>query len=802
MAKEKISIKAIARRERAADKKTRAALAKDKNGSLDSFVNFAQKLGVGADNPLSTSGYGFNPITRVRTTLEWIHRGSWLGGVAIDVVADDMTKMGVELKGKITPKNSEKIEETAVRLGIWNAINENIKWSRLYGGSVAVIVIDGQDFKTPLRLETVDKGQFKGLLVFDRWQVEPSLQNLVTDGDAPDIGLPKFYQILSDAPALRSMTIHYSRVIRLEGIRLPYWQRVQENLWGISVLERLYDRMIAFDSATTGAAQLVYKSYLRTYKIKNMREIAASGGPALAGLVAQVDMMRRFQSIEGITLLDGEDEFEATQHSAFSGLSDALTQFGQQLSGALQIPLVRLFGQSPSGFNSGDTDLRMYYDGIKQQQEKTLRVGVMKVYRAMAAGEGIKLPDGIAIDFKSLWQMTDDQKADVATKHVTAVVQAEEAGLISPKVGMQELQQSSHITGIFSNITDKDINSADDEAVPAAEQAMEQQAELGMGEEGDDEGEGKGGNAKSKPPTGPKKPGKVKPADSVRDSIAAVAALKAYHDVDVVVENTKDSHRFGFDWETILPTAYGYVRRTKGADGAELDCFIGPNPESRNVYVINQRRVNDRAGEFDEHKIMFGYLDCGPALADYFKSYTDGIGWKRIGGVNPMTMDSFKGWMTTADTTQPCGNFLAASPQDFITKDAKAVKDEAPTHHITVNVEGTTIHNAPPGVTVPVNVAPAAVTVKPADVHVAGATVNVPKGDTIINVPKQPAPNVNIEGTTINVPEQKPANVKVDIGETHVHATFPRPDGGNAKKTITSRRGPDGTIVTEIDKGK
>lgn len=646
------SIKSVAKRELALDKKIREAGGQTIDSkptidmpTADSFVNFAQRLGVGADNPLSTAGYGFNPITRVRTTLEWIHRGSWLGGVAIDVVADDMTKGGVEIKGKLRPEKIEKIEEAVVSLGIWNSINENIKWARLYGGSIAVMLIDGQSMKTPLRLETVGKGQFKGLLVLDRWMVDPSLNDLVTDA-GPDLGLPKFYTVVEDAPALPSLKVHHSRCIRLEGIRLPYWQRVMENLWGISVLERLYDRMLAFDSATTGAAQLVYKAYIRTYKIDKFRELVAAGGPGLTALVNQVEMMRRFQGAEGITLLDTKDEFEATGHTAFAGLSDALGQFGQQLAGALQIPLVRLFGQSPTGFNSGDTDLQMYYDGIKQQQEKHLKVGVTRVYRCVAQSEGINVPNGFGVDFRSLWQLDDKGKAEVNTSITTAVVQAEEAGLVSPKVAMQELRQSSKITGVFSNISDEDINDASEEAAPAAEEAMQQAQEAG-GEGGEEEG--------SKPAVG----GKPKPAGAKKakaaDSIAAVSAMKRIHSLDIVIENPKDSHRFGFDWEAILPTAYGYVRKTSGADGDPLDCFVGPNPESKRVFVINQRSP---AMAFDEHKIMFGYLDCGPALADYFKAYTDGVGWGRIGGVNPMTMDAFKQWLATGDHSQPCGAFL------------------------------------------------------------------------------------------------------------------------------------------------
>lgn len=466
---ERRSIKRVAQKEKTRDKNLRVKMpVTDSLSSVlttDSFVNFSQKLGVGADNALSSAGYGFNPITRIRTMLEWIHRGSWLGGVAVDVVADDMTRASVKILGQIEPEKIEQIEEAATVLGIWNSINETVKWSRLYGGCIAVMMIDGQDYKTPLRLETIGKGQFKGLLVLDRWMVDPSLNDLVQEA-GPSIGLPKYYTITADAPALPRLKIHYSRCLRLDGIRLPYWQRIQENLWGISILERLYDRMIAFDSATTGAAQLVYKSYIRTYSVEGLREVISSGGPALSGMIKYVEMMRRFQGIEGITLLDGKDKFEAMGHSAFTGLDAALRQFAEQLSGALQIPLVRLFGQSPSGFSSGETDLEMYYDKINQEQNKDLLVPMTKVYRALAASEGIKLKDGFKIKFNHLGQLTEVEKADIAAKDTDSVVKAYDAGLISEKSAMQELRQSSNITGKFSNISDEDIEKASEEIQP------------------------------------------------------------------------------------------------------------------------------------------------------------------------------------------------------------------------------------------------------------------------------------------------------------------------------------------------
>ncbi len=450
-------------------------------GVSDSFQNFALRLGLGTENALSGSTYGFNPITRVRPLLEWIHRGSWLGGVAVDVVADDMTREGVDIVSTLKPDKIEKIEKAANILNIWGSLCDAVKWARLYGGSIAVLMIDGQKFDKPFRLETVGPGQFKGLWVLDRYQANPSLNDLVGDM-GPDFGLPRYYDTATDSAGVPKAKIHYSRVIRLEGIRLPHYQRVIENLWGISVIERLYDRMIAFDSATQGAAQLVHKSYLRTFKVKNLREIVAAGGEAVSGLIKEIELMTRFQGIEGMTLMDLEDEFEAVQHSGFAGISEALIQFGQQLSGALQIPLVRLFGQSPAGLNStGESDLRTYYDGIRQQQERTLRNGVETVYHCLAQSEGITVPKSFNIQFAPLWQMKEEDKVKAANDLTQAVLGAVDGGLVRVDTGLKELREGARMTGVWSNITDEEIAEAEDMPTPAEQAEQEQQMMEGGG---------------------------------------------------------------------------------------------------------------------------------------------------------------------------------------------------------------------------------------------------------------------------------------------------------------------------------
>lgn len=469
----KTSVKSFVRQARADEARQLATIHKAiRNGggstpTVDSFVNMAYKLGIGADNPTSHAGYGFNPITRNRTQLEWMHRGSWVCGLAVDIPADDMTRKGVEFISEMDPKHSERMTMAVKGLNLWGVINEVIRWGRLYGGCLGVVLVDGQDMRTPFNPATVGPGQFKGLIALDRWMVEPSLQDLVTDM-GPFLGQPRYYTVQANAPALRGVSIHYTRVaFRHLGIPLPYQQALTENLWGVSVLERMFDRLIGFDTATAGVIQLVHKAYLRTLKVHELRQVVSSGGVAMEGLVKYVDNMRRFEGLEGIALIDAEDEMMRETHQAFSGLDSVLIVLGQQLSGALQIPLVRLFGQSPSGLNStGESDLRTYYDFIAQQQEKNLLRGTLMCYYLLAKSLSLPIPDDFNIEFSSLWELTDEEKSNIASTVATAVTTAHDNGLLTDQAAMKELRQSGRTTGIFTNITRENIEQADDTVMP------------------------------------------------------------------------------------------------------------------------------------------------------------------------------------------------------------------------------------------------------------------------------------------------------------------------------------------------
>jgi hypothetical protein len=93
--------------------------------------------------------------------------------------------------------------------------------------------------------------------------------------------------------------------------------------------------------------------------------------------------------------------------------------------------------------------------------------------------------------------------------------------------------------------------------------------------------------------------------------------------IPISIENKKGSVRRGTDddgheWRTKLQHHYGYIKRTEGADGEEVDVFIGPNRRAPNAYIISQ---NHPDGTYDEEKIMLGFDSEKDAKAAYFENY-------------------------------------------------------------------------------------------------------------------------------------------------------------------------------------
>ena len=144
---------------------------------------------------------------------------------------------------------------------------------------------------------------------------------------------------------------------------------------------------------------------------------------------------------------------------------------------------------------------------------------------------------------------------------------------------------------------------------------------------------------------------------------------------DYTVETPKGVTRSGKDeqgkpWSVTMHDTYGYILGKIGVDGDHIDMFINDSADldtfDGNVYVVDQ--VNPETGEFDEHKVMYGYPSEEAATEAYLANYSKG--WKGLGNVTSVPKATFDKWLESSDRkTKPFADYAMikkGAHQDFI----------------------------------------------------------------------------------------------------------------------------------------
>lgn len=132
--------------------------------------------------------------------------------------------------------------------------------------------------------------------------------------------------------------------------------------------------------------------------------------------------------------------------------------------------------------------------------------------------------------------------------------------------------------------------------------------------------------------------------------------------MNIAIENPAGSRRHP-EWPP-MQAHYGYVKRTEGADGAQLDVFIKPGtPDNWNgpVFVIDQ--FKEDGDTFDEHKVMLGWDTSSAAEKAYKAHYPKD--WDGGRYITQMDLDTFKNWMLSGDLNTPCTQQLHKLLKDW-----------------------------------------------------------------------------------------------------------------------------------------
>ena len=152
---------------------------------------------------------------------------------------------------------------------------------------------------------------------------------------------------------------------------------------------------------------------------------------------------------------------------------------------------------------------------------------------------------------------------------------------------------------------------------------------------------------------------------------------------DFTVETPKGTTRSGKDehgkpWSVTMHDTYGYILGKIGVDGDHIDMFINDAADldtfDGNVYVVDQ--VKPETGEFDEHKVMYGYPSEEAATEAYLANYSKG--WKGLGKVTSVPKATFDKWLESSDRkTKPFADYAMVQKEQRAAYEEEMMQDAA-----------------------------------------------------------------------------------------------------------------------------
>ena len=445
-----------------------------KNGAVrphreDGYVNLLNKYGTKQDN---SEAYKFEREPVIPDMqLTGLYEGNGLFSKIIDTPAEEALKHGFDLNLKSNEMNAF-VDEVLDDLEWDEKATIAIKWARLYGGALIVMLIDdGRGLEEPVDWEHIRS--IDELRVYERSIVQPDYASLYQQdyggkgvgNRVSKFGQPEYYYVSS---IYGSFKVHESRCLVFRNGVLPEQTSNATYLfWGMPEYVRIRRALRETVTAHTDSVKLLERSVQAIYSMKGLASLLTTDD-------GENQVLKRLQLVDtsrgllNSIAIDSEGEQYDFKTFQFSGVKDVIDATCNMLSALTNIPQTILFGRSPAGMNAtGDSDFESYYNFVEKIQrlmlKRNLRTLLDVVFRAgIASGDVAEEPD-YKLEFKPLWSLSDTEQATVdQTKAQTALVKAQTA---QAYVDMQALDPTEVRCRLASDeeFDVEDIISEDDE---------------------------------------------------------------------------------------------------------------------------------------------------------------------------------------------------------------------------------------------------------------------------------------------------------------------------------------------------
>ncbi|WP_304965608.1 anti-CBASS protein Acb1 family protein [uncultured Oscillibacter sp.] len=452
----------------------------------DGYMNVLNRFGTAQDNG---EAYHFAPETMVDDmTLAAHYEGNGLFTKIIDIPAEKAATREFDLG--LSDEDVKSLVTDALEDLDWvTTTAQAVKWSRLFGGAIAVMLIDdGGRLEDPLNWNTI-KG-IDEIALFERAVVEPDYSYLYNYGRPqgtkqfrPKFGKPQFFRVYSQ---YGHFVVHESRCLTFRNGILPETTTQAEyRFWGVPEYARIKRALRETVTNHANGTKLLERSVQGIYKMNGLTStLSVEGGDE--------EVLRRLKTIDmarGILnsiVIDGDGEEYTFQTFQLSGFSEAINASCNMLSAVTNIPQTILFGRSPAGENStGEADLENWYNYLGQISDLQVKGNLQRLldilFRGWLNTKQLHEEPKYKLEFKPFWNLSEMEQADLDQKKAnTEHIKAQTAQIY---VGLQSLDPSE-VRGALADSGEFQVEDILD-GIPPEELLLEPQEDPMAGLEAD-----------------------------------------------------------------------------------------------------------------------------------------------------------------------------------------------------------------------------------------------------------------------------------------------------------------------------
>lgn len=343
----------------------------------------------------------------------------------------DALKNGIEITSEqLNQSDIDELNKQLDRKNIIKTIKDVFIWNRLFGGSGLIIEVAGQETQDNLVYNDIPQGTEVNYYAVNRWEL--SNTNATTgnqlDGASKDKDLYYYGNFINP-----------DRILLLQGVEAPSYVKQILQGWGLSVCEPLIAPSNAYQKSMNLIYELIDESKIDVYSVEGLKQSVGAGQDQM--VIDQIQLTNMLKNFQNAIVLDSTDKYEQKQLN-IAGVVDVIRELKLDVCSAVKIPAVILWGMSPSGFSSGEFDLKSYYGNIESEIRPEIRNVLLKVLKIECQTLFGFIPDDLSFEFQPLLIQTETEIQEGKDKEFARIKLMYDSKLLTKKEFFDALKQN------------------------------------------------------------------------------------------------------------------------------------------------------------------------------------------------------------------------------------------------------------------------------------------------------------------------------------------------------------------------